>query len=335
MIDIELKGIMVIALCGMLSIILKRRYAQYGILSTEYPLEVITLTLLFGIFLCVAFLDIYLAAAPFMKAKGIDTTFPWTLITTLAAGPSTMLLVYWKHLTSVNDKISNGALMLANTDLTQRVAAFYYLERIAKENSSLFPTVIETLCAYIRSQDFKDRSKKQEEKTFEIKLCIDMISRLWQYHLNRSKKWNFRENLEPDLRAINLKGFELWCVWLNRFYLEKVNFTDCYLFGVNMSDAFLWKADFENADMDSANLKGAKVHGANFSTSRNLTQEQIDSCEGNLATKIPSHLQLPEKWKKWCLDNHNKCLYMDCCFGLRCQRATGRNIHNANQCVVS
>ena len=89
----------------------------------------------------------------------------------------------------------------------------------------------------------------------------------------RGVDWMGKKLRGKDLRATDLRG--------------------AYLIAADLQDADLRGVDFIGAD-----LRDANVSGANLSTSMFLTQMQINSANGNLQTKLPSHIQRPFHWSK-------------------------------------
>ncbi|MFJ7951266.1 pentapeptide repeat-containing protein [Lysinibacillus sp. NPDC096418] len=87
----------------------------------------------------------------------------------------------------------------------------------------------------------------------------------------RGVDWLGKNLRGKDLRAIDLRG--------------------AYLIAADLQDADLRGADFIGAD-----LRDANVSGANLSTSLFLTQMQINSTNGNIKTKLPTHIQRPSHW---------------------------------------
>ncbi|WP_082332527.1 pentapeptide repeat-containing protein [Lysinibacillus contaminans] len=87
----------------------------------------------------------------------------------------------------------------------------------------------------------------------------------------RGVDWMGKKFRGKDLRATDLRG--------------------AYLIAADLQDADLRGVDFIGAD-----LRDANVSGANLSTSMFLTQMQINSANGNLQTKLPSHIQRPFHW---------------------------------------
>ena len=123
-----------------------------------------------------------------------------------------------------------------------------------------------------------------------------------------------------------LVGFNLTNVSFHRANLESANlsgtdcaysdFNECILIGSNLSAAnlrfarlsraYLRDANLERADLRSADLRrasltnssliGADLRGVDLTTTRGLTQEQLDDAVGDSRTRLPSHIQTPVSW---------------------------------------
>ncbi|MDN3018269.1 pentapeptide repeat-containing protein [Paenibacillus sp. BSR1-1] len=73
--------------------------------------------------------------------------------------------------------------------------------------------------------------------------------------------------------------------------------------GSNLRGALLIAADLREADMRvvdfiGADLRDADVSGANLTGSFFLTQAQVNSAKGDIHTKLPDSLRIPEHWVK-------------------------------------
>ncbi len=71
--------------------------------------------------------------------------------------------------------------------------------------------------------------------------------------------------------------------------------------GANLRGALLIAADLRGADMREADLIGADfrdadLRGANLTGSLFLTQAQVNAARGDVYTKLPSALRIPEHW---------------------------------------
>jgi hypothetical protein len=295
----------------------RRRKIEYHMFSAENPLEALCWALLLGTALCI----LVVAAFPFFGAMldqfEIKTEMAGTIVVTLFVAPALMLLAYWKRLDDARSKIPEGVAMLSGDKLSQRLAGFFFLERVAKESPTIFPTVIEILCAYVRSRTVDGRPEPGMEhpellREVETKQCVDIISRLWRYNiLKRNNLWNYNANLLPDLKNVDLHGLHLRLVDLSRFYLYKSDFSgsdlrEANLFRADLSEAkfvgamldaaCMCHADFSGADLDGASLNGTQLFGADLSGCRNLTQERIDAAFGDADTRLPVGLKHPGTW---------------------------------------
>lgn len=73
--------------------------------------------------------------------------------------------------------------------------------------------------------------------------------------------------------------------------------------GANLRGALLIAADLRGADMRVTDLIGADLRdtdlsGANLTGSIFLTQAQINSARGDMTTKLPSSIRIPDHWQK-------------------------------------
>lgn len=75
------------------------------------------------------------------------------------------------------------------------------------------------------------------------------------------------------------------------------------LIGANLAGIFLIAADMKNVNLKGANLIGADLRdtdlrGANLEEAMFVTQVQINSAKGDLKTKLPKGICIPNHWKK-------------------------------------
>jgi uncharacterized protein YjbI with pentapeptide repeats len=90
-----------------------------------------------------------------------------------------------------------------------------------------------------------------------------------------------RNHRGADLVGANLKGADL----------RGADLRGTYLIAANLQDADLRLADLRGADFRNADLSGADLSGAVF-----LTQSQIDSTNGDAATRLTATLTRPAHW---------------------------------------
>lgn len=86
-----------------------------------------------------------------------------------------------------------------------------------------------------------------------------------------------------DFIGANLRGADL----------RGANLRGALLIAADLRDADLRVADLIGADLRDANLSGADLTGSIF-----LTQAQVNSAKGDLSTKLPPALSVPEHWVK-------------------------------------
>jgi len=112
--------------------------------------------------------------------------------------------------------------------------------------------------------------------------------------------------VKPDLSKANLGEALLVMADFSRAHLHKANLSEAILFEANLSEANFHKANLSGADLRAANLSGAalfetnlrdaNVSGANLLGTFLLTQEQIDSANGDEKTPLPEGLKRPAHW---------------------------------------
>jgi hypothetical protein len=114
---------------------------------------------------------------------------------------------------------------------------------------------------------------------------------------NLSDTQLFDANLtDTVLNGVNLTRAILNIANLTGADLGGANLSGAELFDANLSGADLGGANLTDAYLNGANLSGAELFDANLSGVRGLTQEQVDSAEGDGRTKLPPGLTRPASW---------------------------------------
>jgi len=287
-------------------IILRRLRRKNGILAPEYPHEVIFIGILAGFLLSGSFLFVHreLRSNP-------QEVVPWSVIATAFAAPISLIMLYWKHLQGLDQSIVEYGKLLGEKEHFDLLTGLLYLERLARSNIYIAPTIIELICGHLRMT-----SEYRGDKGQIVKFEIDILSRIWNYH---SSLWNSRHNLEPDLRCCDFSELEMWRVCFKGMFLEKANFSHSYLRGAILRCSILWHATLIQVDLSDADLHDAQLHGANLSGCIGLSQKQLESVKGNQATILPHGLAQPESWISWCEKNSSSCfLRKDCRLSKNC-----------------
>ncbi|UFU00309.1 pentapeptide repeat-containing protein [Radiobacillus kanasensis] len=117
----------------------------------------------------------------------------------------------------------------------------------------------------------------------EINLLLLETSHLVREETKR--KYNMNKIAYPD------RGADLIGANLAKRDLKGCNFRGAYLIAANMQSADLRGSDFIGADMRDTDLRGANLSECIF-----LTQDQLNAANGDIHTKLPSHLIPPMHW---------------------------------------
>lgn len=146
------------------------------------------------------------------------------------------------------------------------------LEQAAQETEHLSYLSPESLLAiYVPSH---------REKVNDLLLKTSELVRLKvknnKNHKKKGKIIRGRDLIGANLRGANLRGVDL---------------RGALLIASNLREADLRFTDLIGADLRDADLSGANLTGSIF-----LTQVQVNSAKGDIHTKLPSSLSIPEHW---------------------------------------
>ncbi|MGX6444851.1 pentapeptide repeat-containing protein [Neobacillus sp. K501] len=101
-----------------------------------------------------------------------------------------------------------------------------------------------------------------------------------------------RAKFPPKKNKIG-RGSDLLGAKLKRADLKGANLRGALLIAADLREADMRGTDLIGADLRDANLSGANLSGSIF-----LTQAQVNSANGDIYTKLPTHLNTPAHWKK-------------------------------------
>jgi Pentapeptide repeats (8 copies) len=212
------------------------------------------------------------------------------------------------HLTNegqITDRFIRAIDQLGNGQLEVRLGAIYALERIARDSAKDHWPIMEVLTAYVRVHApiaEADKNGPAAPPDPDIQAILTVIGRR-------------NENEEDEILNLsytNLKGADLLSANLTNADLTGSNLTGAILFVADLSGGYLTKADLTNADLQGAdfsggyltladlsgaNLDGAYLDGTDLREAKNLTQQQIDSANGDKYTRLPPDLVMPKSWK--------------------------------------
>ncbi|QWU13552.1 Uncharacterized protein YjbI, contains pentapeptide repeats [Paenibacillus sophorae] len=100
---------------------------------------------------------------------------------------------------------------------------------------------------------------------------------------NKSQKMQNKIRKGTDLVGANLRGTAL----------RGANLRGALLIASDLRDADMRVTDLIGADFRDADLSGADLTGSIF-----LTQAQVNSAKGDMNTKLPPSLRIPDHWSK-------------------------------------
>jgi hypothetical protein len=169
----------------------------------------------------------------------------------------------------ITENFSKAIEQLGNDKIAVRLGAIYTLERISRESSTEYWTVMETLTAYVRERSSWDKSDATARRPLtstqtKLELPSDIAAAL-AVIVRRSPKDRDRERVEGWV--LNLRGSDLRGAPLGKAHLEGALFTGAHLEDANLRKAHLETAilretDLTGADLNEAHLEEAYLGGA-------------------------------------------------------------------------
>jgi hypothetical protein len=217
----------------------------------------------------------------------------------------------------VTDRYTKAVAQLGDEELDVRIGGIYALERIARDSTRDYPTVMEVLATFVREHSQEewppsgraihdpDADAVPRATRPDVQAAITVIGR------RRSKGIPLPINLTgaklvrvdltlADLRRVNLSHADLYRASLvgsnltdaildqaalTRASLTDANLTSAKLFHADLYDADLSGADLTDADLNTADLSEARLPGAK------LTRADLAD------VRFPSTGIIPEGWE--------------------------------------
>ena len=149
----------------------------------------------------------------------------------------------------VTDRYAKAIEQVGSKELNVRIGGIYALERIARDSSRDYPTIMEILAEFIRDHPREpwppaELGAEPQKKTThpDVQVAATVIGR---------RKIRYRRS-PIILGAADLPGAKL----------SGADFSGVNLAGANLADADLAGADLTGADLTGADLTGAKLGGA-------------------------------------------------------------------------
>jgi uncharacterized protein YjbI with pentapeptide repeats len=184
----------------------------------------------------------------------------------------------------ITESFSKAVEQLGNDKIATRLGGIYTLERISRESTADYWTVMETLTAFVRERArwkesdeialyITDRANENKTATgtydskFEldtdVAAVITVLSRREVKNRNREKSEGWRINLRrTDLRGAFLRGAHLERAFLTGAHLEGADLREAHLEGAILKDAHFYGANLREAHLEGAFLGGARLAAA-------------------------------------------------------------------------
>jgi Pentapeptide repeats (8 copies) len=129
-----------------------------------------------------------------------------------------------------------------------------------------------------------------------------------QDSLRALPKWETDPELQKviDLREVDLRKANFELAFLKRAMISGAHFEDSNLTDAHLERCFALGSAFDKADLRGAHLqwaylalatfRGAQLQGTDLRHTYALTQDQLDSAQGDESTQIPPNLTRPTAW---------------------------------------
>ena len=201
----------------------------------------------------------------------------------------------------VTDAFTKAVELLGHESVAVRMGGIHALGRLAHENENDHPKIMDIVAAFIQHQSRVDVreiiNKYHEQKQ------IPMSDMKWEDGTEIMHKNHLTGRLPPiDLQAAcnvirdrntaadKKEGYALDMTYLS---IRNINFSGVALRRINFTSSMLCACRFHNADLSGANFRNADLRGC-----WGLTEGQLNSTDGNEATKIPEGIKRPSHWAK-------------------------------------
>jgi len=189
-----------------------------------------------------------------------------------------------------------------NNKLAVRLGGIYALEQIMLDSHSTQPTVVDVLCAFVRTHALT-AVKLPQQQPVDVQTALTVLGRR-----PGSDSPGFGTNVSYGILNLGGQTVHLETVQLDQAHLEGVHFESAFLdnaslkgahlkgahlVGAVMSGAHLEGADMSGADLDDVYLAGAHLEGADLSTTTGLKVDRLECATTDRWTKLPAGMSLP------------------------------------------
>jgi hypothetical protein len=175
----------------------------------------------------------------------------------------------------VTDRFNKAIDHLGDERMEVRLGGIYALARIARDSPRDHWSVMEILCAFLRT-----RAKTRESSRSELPTDLQSVLNVFR---DRSVSFE-NDDQQLDLAKVDLRGADL-----KGAILDKVRFDDANLEDADFMKASLRDADFRGANLRNAHLREAALEGVNF-IGANLKDASLTGASLHRAILLGAHL---------------------------------------------
>ncbi|WP_208869678.1 pentapeptide repeat-containing protein [Micromonospora cremea] len=194
----------------------------------------------------------------------------------------------------VAERFSTGIDQLGqegNNKLSIRLGGIYALERLMRDSSADEPTVIEVLCAFVRTHaapwPVEGRPERVASSTPDVLAAIVVLARRPSPKAEGNRRLDLSGTLlgldNAHLVDADLSGAVLTGASLSRANLTGADLSDTSLSTADLSYALLDHADLVDANLNYSDLSGAQLNGATMGGATmggaDLTAAQLDGAD--------------------------------------------------------
>lgn len=217
--------------------------------------------------------------------------------------------------------------------LSIRLGGIYALERVMRDSADDEPTVIEVLCAFIRTHAPSPLKTPEHVNTssLDVRAAVTVLARRPNPNANQNQRLDLADTLlglpgvalsgahlartslfgadllRADLSGADLSGADLRHANLGGANLQEANLSGAGLIGADLPQAKLSGtnligANLINADLQLADLRGADLRGADLRhvdlrganlSTTNLRDANLDGANVDAATLLPHGVARP------------------------------------------
>ncbi|XAT60950.1 hypothetical protein GN278_09525 [Rhodobacteraceae bacterium Araon29] len=195
-----------------------------------------------------------------------------------------------------------------STDVTKpnlevRIGSIYALERIAQDSDRDHISVMQILCAYIRTNAPWDTTAQNAEDAAnerprdDIQTALSVIGRRGADKINLERAQNYRLDLRlANLERADMRDGDFAYAWFSASLLA-----GAWVDRADVMRAELIHTNLQHSDLLKAIFFKAYIHGADF-TGSDITQAQINAMFGDGSVTFPEHLKWPKHWPEHALE---------------------------------